>query len=104
MARREAGVSVWLNPKAKSWNLTELIAAASSWPGASGMEALEGEATFPESDDAPKTRFKGLLGDVRFRVIGLAVRGRGRADRTDSFTPDLKGVKAVVLGVEVENG
>jgi hypothetical protein len=78
------------------------MAPASSWPGASGDEAFGGEATFPESEDAPKTRFKGLLGDVRFRVIGLAVNGRGRADLTDSFTPDLKGVKAVVLGVEVE--
>jgi hypothetical protein len=98
--RREAGLNVWLRPSAKSWNLTELAVTASSWPGASGAVEDGGIARLPESEDAPRTRFKGLLGEVRFRVNGLAVEGRGLADLTDSFTLDLKGVKAVVCGVE----
>ena len=52
--------------------------------------------------DAPNTLFSGLLGDARVRVKGLAVWGRGREDRTDSFTPVLRGVKDVVCGVDQE--
>jgi hypothetical protein len=55
----------------------------------------------PESGDGPKTLLRGLFGDARVRVRGLAVWGRGLEDRTDSFTPVLKGVKAVVCGVDV---
>jgi hypothetical protein len=76
--------------------------SASSWLWLSGATKVGG-GRFAESEDAPKTRFRGLLGDARVRVKGLAVKGRGLPDRTDSFTPVLKGVKAVVCGV-VEEG
>jgi hypothetical protein len=35
------------------------------------------------------------LGDVRVRLKGRAVKDFGLVDRTESFTPDLRGVKDV---------
>jgi hypothetical protein len=48
----------------------------------------------PESGEGPKTRLRGLLGDIRVRDRGRFI-GFDRKERTDSLMFGLKGVAVV---------
>ena len=67
-----------------------------SWPGASDVGVVEATG-FPESGAEPKTRFKGLFGEARWRDKGRVMEGLGRAERTESLMLGWNGVGVVVL-------
>lgn len=81
-------------PRVVGLNATgQSVKVAFSWPRDSATEA-DGGMGLPESGEGPKTRLRGLFGDIRDRDRGR-VMGFERMERTESLMFGLKGVAVV---------